>query len=45
MLVPMPLAAAGTFVNVSDTAVAAVFSTELALDVEPGDDVEMVLNP
>jgi multidrug resistance efflux pump len=45
MLVPMPLAAAGTFVNVSDTAVAAVFPQNWLANVEPGNDVEMVLNP
>ena len=45
MLVPMPLSAAGTFVNVSDTAVAAVFPQNWLSNVEPGDDVEMVLNP
>jgi membrane fusion protein (multidrug efflux system) len=45
MLVPMPLAAAGTFVNVSETAVAAVFPQNWLSNVEPGDDVEMVLNP
>jgi membrane fusion protein, multidrug efflux system len=45
MLVPMPLAAAGTFVNVSDTAVAAVFPQNWLANVEPGDEVEMVLNP
>ncbi len=45
MLVPMPLAAAGTFVNVSDIAVAAVFPQNWLSNVEPGDDVEMVLNP
>jgi multidrug resistance efflux pump len=45
MVVPMPLAAAGTFVNVSDTAVAAVFPQNWLSNVGPGDDVEMVLNP
>ena len=45
MLVPAPLAAAGTFVNVSDTAVAAVFPQNWLANVEPGNDVEMVLNP
>jgi membrane fusion protein, multidrug efflux system len=45
MLVPAPLAAAGTFVNVSDTAVAAVFPQNWLSNVEPGNDVEMVLNP
>ena len=45
MLVPDAVAAAGTFVNVSDTAVAAVFPQNWLSNVEPGDDVEMVLNP
>jgi membrane fusion protein (multidrug efflux system) len=45
MLVPAPLAAAGTFVNVSGTAVAAVFPQNWLSNVEPGNDVEMVLNP
>lgn len=45
MLVPAPLAAAGTFVNVSDTAVVAVFPQNFLSNVEPGNDVEMVLNP
>jgi multidrug resistance efflux pump len=45
MLVPMPLAAAGTFVNTSDIAVAAVFPQNWLANVRPGDDVEMVLDP
>ncbi len=45
MLVPAPIAAAGTFVMTSDTAVAAVFPQNWLSNVEPGDDVEMVLNP
>jgi membrane fusion protein, multidrug efflux system len=45
MLVPAPIAAAGTFVNVSDIAVAAVFPQNWLANVQPGDDVEMVLNP
>jgi membrane fusion protein, multidrug efflux system len=45
MLVSLPIAPAGTFVNVSDTAVAAVFPQNWLSHVEPGDDVEMVLNP
>jgi membrane fusion protein, multidrug efflux system len=45
MLVPAPLAAAGTFVNVSDTAVVAAFPQNWLSNVEPGNDVEMVLNP
>jgi multidrug resistance efflux pump len=45
MLVPMPVAAAGTFVVTADTAVAAVFPQNWLSNVEPGNDVEMVLNP
>jgi membrane fusion protein, multidrug efflux system len=45
MLVPAPLAAAGTFVNVADIGVAAVFPQNWLSNVQPGDDVEMVLNP
>ncbi len=45
MLVPAPIAAAGTFVITSDTAVAAVFPQNWLSHVQPGDDVEMVLNP
>jgi membrane fusion protein (multidrug efflux system) len=45
MLVPAPIAAAGTFVNVSDIAVAAVFPQNWLANVQSGDDVELVLNP
>jgi multidrug resistance efflux pump len=45
MLVPAPVAAAGTFVDTSDIAVAAVYPQNWLTHVEPGDDVEMVLNP
>ena len=45
MLVPMPVSAAGTFVMTSDTAVAAVFPQNWLSNVQPGDAVEMVLNP
>ena len=45
MLVPAPIAPAGTFVITSDTAVAAVFPQNWLSNVQPGDDVEMVLNP
>jgi multidrug resistance efflux pump len=45
MLVPAPIAAAGTYVVTSDTAVAAVFPQNWLSNVEPGNDVEMVLNP
>ena len=45
MVVPAPISAAGTFVMTSDTAVAAVFPQNWLANVQPGDDVEMVLNP
>lgn len=45
MLVPAPVAAAGTFVNTSDIAVAAVFPQNWLTNVRPGDDAEIVLNP
>jgi multidrug resistance efflux pump len=45
MLVPMPLAAAGTFVDTSSIAIAAVFPQNWLSHVEPGDDVELVLDP
>ncbi|MGJ4943534.1 HlyD family secretion protein [Bradyrhizobium sp. HKCCYLS1011] len=45
MLVPMPLAAAGTFVDTSSIAVGAVFPQNWLSNVEPGDDVELVLDP
>ena len=45
MLVPMPMAAAGTFVDTSSIAVGAVFPQNWVMNVHPGDDVEMVLDP
>jgi membrane fusion protein (multidrug efflux system) len=45
MLVPAPIAPAGTFVMTSDIAVAAVFPQNWLSNVQPGDDVEMVLDP
>lgn len=45
MLVPAPIAPAGTFVITSDIAVAAVFPQNWLSNAQPGDDVEMVLNP
>jgi len=45
MLVPVPLAAAGTFIDTSDTAVAAAFPQNYLTNVEPGNEVEMVLDP
>ena len=45
MLVPAPISPAGTFVVTSDIGVAAVFPQNWLSNVQPGDDVEMVLNP
>ena len=45
MVVPAPVAPAGTFVMTSDIGVAAVFPQNWLSNVQPGDDVEMVLNP
>jgi membrane fusion protein, multidrug efflux system len=45
MLVPAPLAAAGTFVDTSSIFVGAVFPQNWLTNVRPGDDVELVLDP
>jgi multidrug resistance efflux pump len=45
MVVPAPVAAAGTFVSTEDIAVVAVFPQNYLTNVEPGDDVEVVLDP
>jgi multidrug resistance efflux pump len=45
MLVPMPMAAAGTFVSTADTTIAASFPQNHLMNVHPGDDVEVVLDP
>jgi multidrug resistance efflux pump len=45
MLVPMPLAAAGTFIDTEDTFIAAAFPQNYLTNVEPEDDVELVLDP
>jgi multidrug resistance efflux pump len=45
MLVPAPVAAAGTFVDTSSIAVFAVFPQNWLQNVRPGDHVEMVLYP
>jgi multidrug resistance efflux pump len=45
MLVPAPIAAAGTFVSTEDISVLAAFPQNHLLNVAPGDDVEMVLDP
>jgi multidrug resistance efflux pump len=44
MLVPMPMAPAGTFINTSETFVAASFPQNHLMNVEPGDDVELIIN-
>jgi multidrug resistance efflux pump len=45
MLVSLPLAPAGTFINTADTFVAASFPQNHLMNVEPGDDVELILDP
>jgi membrane fusion protein (multidrug efflux system) len=45
MLVPMPMAAAGTFICTSDTAVVASFPQNYLTNVRRGDQVELVLDP
>jgi multidrug resistance efflux pump len=45
MLVPMPLAAAGTFINTSETAIIASYHQNWLKNVESGNDVELILNP
>jgi multidrug resistance efflux pump len=45
MIVPMPMAAAGTFIETGDTAVVAVFPQNYLSYVRPGNEVELVLDP
>lgn len=45
MLVPAPIAAAGTFVDTSEVAVGAVYPQNWLMNVQTGDAVEMVLDP
>jgi multidrug resistance efflux pump len=45
MLASAPIGAAGTFVDTSDIAVIAVFPQNYLSNVEPGNDVELVLDP
>jgi multidrug resistance efflux pump len=45
MLVPMPMAAAGTFIDTSETWIGAGFPQNYLMNVEPGNDVEVVLDP
>jgi multidrug resistance efflux pump len=44
MLVSMPMAPAGTFINTTETTIAASFPQNYLMNVEPGDEVELVLN-
>jgi multidrug resistance efflux pump len=45
MLVPMPMAAAGTFICTTDAAVVASFPQNYLTNVQRGDEVEVVLDP
>jgi membrane fusion protein (multidrug efflux system) len=45
MRVPMPMAAAGTFVSTADTFIGASFPQNYVMNVRPDDDVEVVLDP
>jgi multidrug resistance efflux pump len=45
MRVPMPMAAAGTFVSTADTFIGASFPQNYLMNVRPDDDVEVVLDP
>lgn len=45
MLVPMPMAAAGTFISTSETTIAAAFPQNYLTNVRPGNDVELILDP
>jgi multidrug resistance efflux pump len=45
MLVSLPVSPAGTFIDTSETVVAAVFPQNYLMNVEPGNDVELVLDP
>src|SRR5262245_39878395 len=45
MLVPVPIAAAGTFVDTSSIQVLALFPQNYLTNVRPDDEVEMVLDP
>jgi multidrug resistance efflux pump len=45
MVVPAPLAAAGTFISTSETFVGASFPQNYLQHVQPGDEVDVVLDP
>jgi multidrug resistance efflux pump len=44
-IVPMPMAAAGTFISTADTYVVASLPQNYLTNVEPGNDVELILDP
>jgi multidrug resistance efflux pump len=45
MIVPMPMAAAGTFISTADTFIAASFPQNYLMHVQPGNQVELILDP
>ena len=45
MLVPFAVSPAGTFINTSETTIAAVLPQEYLVNVQPGDEVDVVLDP
>jgi multidrug resistance efflux pump len=45
MVVPMPMAAAGTFIDTSSTTIAAALPQNYLVHVQPGNEVELVLDP
>jgi hypothetical protein len=45
MLVPAPVAAAGTFIDTSELPVIAAFPQNYLVNVKPGNEVELVLDP
>jgi multidrug resistance efflux pump len=45
MLVSMPMAAAGTFIDTSDTSIIAAFPQNHLTNVKAGNDVELILDP
>lgn len=45
MLVPLPLSPAGTFMSTGETALVAAFPQNYLVNVMPGDEVEIVLDP
>jgi multidrug resistance efflux pump len=44
-IVPMPMAAAGTFIATADSFIAASYPQNYLVNVQPNDDVEVVLDP